>query len=395
MNRLFQIKEKLKEQKLDALLVTSVPNIIYLTDFSAFSKDEREAFLLITKNKQYIFTDARYSEAVEVHVPHFKLMEITQAESLTKILQELLQKHTIKTLGFEEENLTVSEHKKFSFPPSRWEVRLVGTKNMVENLRMVKDASEIKHIEKACQIGDKTFKFILNKLKRGITEKEIAFEIELFIKRNKADISFPPIVAFGKNAAIPHHQTSNQRLELRQLVLLDFGVKVDNYCSDMTRTIFLGKASDEQRKIYNTILQAQQKAIEFISSHCHSDAERSEVEESRQRKTRSFANAQDDIVAKDVDHIAREHIIHEGYPTIPHSLGHGIGIEVHEKPSLSPRSEDILKQGVVFSIEPGIYLPAGRHGLKGSGGVRIEDLVPLEKNAPRLTTKSPRKLIQL
>ncbi len=362
--RLSKLKTLLKKNQLDALIVSSVANIIYLTGFSGFSEIEREAYLLIGKTKQYLFTDGRYTEAVR-NIPHFELIEITTVNPLKKIFLDICKKHNIQKLGIEENNLTVTEYKKIK------KCFATLTNISLRELRIIKEENEINTIEKACRLGDETFKHILKKIKEGITEQEIAFEIEFFIKRNIADISFKPIVAFGKNSAIPHHQASNQRLASNgQFVLLDFGVKIDNYCSDMTRTVFFGKATNEQKKMYQTVLDAQQKAIEALTSDGG-------------RPKRSG-----DHDSSEVDRIARDYIISQDYPSIPHSLGHGIGLEVHESPSISPKSKDILKPGMVFSVEPGIYLP-------NFGGVRIEDLAVLEKSGPRLLTKSPRKLIEL
>jgi len=238
---------------------------------------------------------------------------------------------------------------------------------------MVKSPAEILAIEKACRLGDKTFDYVLGKIKEGVSEKGLAFEIQFFIKKQGADISFPPIVAFGKNSAFPHHvPTHNSKLLTHNsIILLDFGVRLNNYCSDMTRTVFFGSANAEYRKIYQTVLDAQNKAIDFLNSLF--------IVHNSKNKT---------VKASKVDKIARKYITSQGYPTIPHSLGHGIGLEVHESPRLSPKSKDILKPNMVFTIEPGIYLP-------GFGGVRIEDVVTIEKSGPRLITKCPKQMVQI
>lgn len=216
-------------------------------------------------------------------------------------------------------------------------------------------------------MGDDTFEHILKKLKVGVSEKEIVFEIEYFLKKNGAEISFPPIVAFGKNSSIPHHQSGETKLKREDFVLLDLGAKVESYCSDMTRTIIFGKASEKQKKIYRTVLETQKRAVDFINI---------QIKLGKQ------------VRAKEVDKVAREYIKSKGYLDIPHSLGHGIGLEVHEHPSLSPKSKDILKNGMVFSIEPGIYIA-------GFGGVRIEDLFVLEKDKIRQITLSPKQIIEI
>jgi len=191
--------------------------------------------LLITNKENYLITDGRYSEAV-AGIPGFKLIEISSSNSLEKVFENLSKK--IKKLGIDESNITVAENKKL-----KKYFRAIPIPDL-KNLRVIKDKSEISKIEKACKLGDEAFDFILKKLKLGVSEKQIAFELEFFIKRNGADISFPPIVAFGANSSIPHHQTSDKRLKTNSIVLLDFGVKLGNYCSDMTRTIFFGKAND-------------------------------------------------------------------------------------------------------------------------------------------------------
>ncbi len=374
MFRLQRVKNLLTEKNLylNGILISSTPTITYLTNYSGFSILEREAYLFITKSESYLLTDGRYTEAVR-NIPNFVLIEISPINSLQKMLIHLANKHNIKKLGIEENNLTVSEYKRLK--------KCFNDLNhfSIRDLRSIKDKGEIFSIEQACQLGDKTFDYILKKIKQGVTEKEIAFEIEFFIKKAGADISFKPIVAFGKNSAIPHHQTSDKQLAIRdKFVLLDFGAKIDNYCSDMTRTVFFGKANAEQKKMHQIVLDAQNQAIDYLYSSRERSESRSEFSTSSNNK----------IHAKDVDKVARDYITSQGYPTIPHSLGHGIGLEVHESPSLSPKSKDILKPGMVFSIEPGIYIA-------GFGGVRIEDLVILEPSGPRLLTKSPKSFIEL
>jgi len=367
IDSLEKLKQILKKNPpaggLDAALISSISNIIYLTNYSGFSKEEREAYLLITQNRRYIITDGRYSEAVKNNIKRFELIEISPKLSFEKTLKNLAKKNKIKKIGFEGHNITFLEHEKLlqHFDGSNH--------RSVESLRIIKSSKEISKIEKACTLSDKTFDYILKKIKLGISEKELAFEIEFFIKKHGADISFRPIVAFGKNSSIPHHQSENLKLKTDNIILLDLGVKLNNYCSDMTRTVFFGKPTREQKRMYETVLEAQQKAIQQFSNL-------------------SMRRPKEQVKASEIDKAAREYIISKGYKSIPHSLGHGIGIDVHEAPHLSPKSKDILKEGMVFSIEPGIYIP-------GFGGVRIEDLVTLEKNGPRLLTHSPRTLIEI
>lgn len=353
--RIQSIKKKLLEDKIDAILVSNVSNVTHLTGYANFSKDEREAYLLIGKDFQYIITDGRYSEAVKKEVPHFALFERNHHSKVEDLLKSLKQK--IQILGIEENNLSVSEYKFF-----KKHFKKLKPVYLVIH-RSIKSEDEIKQIEQAAKIGDNAFEYILKNIKTGVSEKELAFELEFFIKKAGADLSFSSIIAFGKNSSVPHHQTGQTRLEDYggQFILLDFGVKLEDYCSDMTRTVFFGKPTKQQKNIYNTVMEAQQKAIDYINKS---------LKVGKPVRTAS------------VDKIARDNIISKGYPSIPHSLGHGIGLEVHEHPSLSPKSKESLKEGMVFSIEPGIYI-------ENFGGVRIEDLFVLEnKNLRQLTASS-------
>lgn len=363
--KLKEIRQRLIKEKLDAVLVSSVSNIIYLSGYDNFSDKEREAYIFLGSDFAYIITDGRYTEAVKKQVPHLTLFERSH-KNPTKNLFKKHQKE-IKRLGIEEDNLTVVEHKSLK-------KHFKNIKNFeVSHLRSIKTEDEISKIEKACRVGDLAFDHILKKITDGITEKWLAGELEKFIKEKGGEFSFPPIVAFGKNSSVPHHQTGDTKLTDEEFtakqeacfILLDFGVKINGYCSDMTRTIFFGKPSDKQKEIYQTVLAAQQKSVDCINL---------------------TIKAGKQVKAAKVDQAARDYIVSKGYPIIPHSLGHGIGLEVHERPSLSPRSKEDLKEGMVFSIEPGIYL-------ENVGGIRIEDLFVLKKQGLRQLTSSPKKLI--
>ncbi len=229
-------------------------------------------------------------------------------------------------------------------------------------MRGIKTQKEILKIKKACQLGDKVYSQILKIIRIGITEQELGLEIIHLIRKNGASLSFRPIIAFGENASEPHHVATNLKLKKNHGFLkIDLGTKVNGYCSDMTRTVFFGKANSKQKKIYKTVLESQQKAMDFVKVS---------------RK------------AFDADKIARDYIVKKGFPTIPHTLGHGIGKRVHEGFRLGPKSKTIFEDHMVFTIEPGIYI-------KGYGGVRIEDTFYLNKNKLIQLTKSPKKLLEL
>ncbi len=356
-----KLSDQLSFQEVDAILISSAFQIAYLTGYSNFSDQEREAFVLLTPQANYIFTDARYSEAVS-QITGFSLMEISGQVTFTDHLKKIIDKYSLKSLGIEGDHLTVSELRRLEKVIS--EIKEIK----LDALRAEKKVTEIQKIEQACQIGDQVFKASLKKIKMGMTEKKLSLEMELLMRKKGVVPSFDTIVAFGAHSSVPHHQTGNTTLKGQgEFVLLDFGTKYEKYCSDMTRTFFLGKASVKQKKIYQTVLAAQTKAADFLDQQIKKDVL---------------------VTGKEVDQVAREYIISQGYPSIPHSLGHGIGLQVHEYPRLSPRSDDVLVEGMVFSIEPGIYIP-------GFGGVRIEDLYVIEKTGLRQLTHASKELIEL
>jgi len=363
--QLKKLQKLLQVENLDAVLISSLPNITYLTNFFGFSTEDRDAYLLITKTTSYIFTHGIYKEAVEKQVKNFDLIPITRENPIGAALKKIVTDEKVKKIGFESFDLKINEYERLT---KHIDKKILTPTNIIHNLRIIKSSDEIQAIKKACELGDKTFSHILKNIKATMTEKELAFEIEFFIKKQGADISFPPVVAFGANASQPHHVATDIKLKNNTLVLVDFGVKLNNYCSDMTRTFFFGKATEEQKKVYQIVLESQQKAINYIIS--------------------SFQNAKSLIKATEVDHSARQHIMDQDFPSMPHSLGHGIGLEVHELPRLTMVSEDILKPGMVFSIEPGIYLP-------DEFGVRIEDLYAIENKMLVQLTNAPKRLTEI
>lgn len=340
-------------KNLDAVLISSISNIIYLTDFSGFSEVERECFLVISKSNKFIITDSRYSEVIKKKLKEFTLIEIG-AGNFIKNCKEFFKENNIKHLGFEENNLFYNEFKNLERNIKLFPINL-------DEIRTIKNLNEINILKKACKITDLAFEYIIKNLKLNITEKEASSLLENFIKNHNSDISFKPIIAFGKNSSSPHHQSGKTKLKKNSIVLIDFGVKYMNYCSDMTRTIYFGKPPEKFKKIYKTVLNSQLKAFEKIKIN---------------------------VNIKDIDEISRSYLIQNGYPSIPHSLGHGIGLEVHEKPNISPYSNDQIKNGMIFSLEPGVYIP-------NFGGIRIEDLVLVKNNKPMWITNSKKELIEL
>lgn len=360
-SRIKSLQNSLSDHEIDALLITSPYNIAYLTGIHAFSIEEREARILVTKKNIFLFTDARYTGMAKEMSPFVTLREVKHTTPLSKQLKEIFEKENVEHLGFEEENITYGEvadlEEKFDA------VEFIPTVEIVEDLRTSKDTDEVENIRKACALTDLGFEYILKLLKPGVTELEIKVKLESFIRENGGSIAFESIVAFGKNSAIPHHLSTDIRLHKSDIILLDFGAKVNGYCSDMTRTVFLGEPDSEHKKIYNGVLEAQEVAINYLSKHMSEGFELKKAHE-----------------------LANSHLRSLGFSDIPHSLGHGVGLQVHEGPTVSPFSESHLTTGMIITIEPGVYI-------EGIGGVRIEDTALITTSGLELLTKSTKELV--
>lgn len=361
IQRLNHLRAFSQELNVNAIFITTPANLSYFSGFIPLDVTDREAYILVTKTNAYIFTSALYIDEVKTYVSDYTIIEITADLPFHKRLAAIIKKENIMTIGFEEHNLTFSEHDRLK----KEAIKLLPT--TINHLRVKKDTQEIAYIRRACEIGDQAFSSVLGLIKPGITEEDLAFELELFMRKHKTIPSFPTIVGFGPHAAIPHHVTGTTPLSKNQFILMDFGVKYQNYCSDMTRTVFIGTPSLEQKKLYDAVLNSQQVAIDYIEKQY------------REQKP---------IKASKADALSREILEKKGFSSFPHSLGHGIGIQVHERPSLSPYSSDLLETGMVFSVEPGIYQ-------QNHVGIRIEDLVVLDKKNATMLTQSSRKLISL
>jgi Xaa-Pro aminopeptidase len=360
-SRIKSLQSSLPSYEIDALLVTSSYNVAYLTGIHAFSLEEREARILITKRNIYLFTDARYTEMVKEESPFVILVEISSINPFFKILEETLKREGTRYLGFEEDNITYREIAELEEDLNN--IEFIPMQNVVEKLREIKDILEIEKIRKACDLTDKGFEYILQFLKPGVTEMEMKNKLENYVRNASGDISFPSIVAFGKNSAIPHHLSSDYKLQISDIVLLDFGAKIDGYCSDMTRTVFLKKPPKKIEEMYMAVRKAQALSLDYIKTH-----------NNKKFKTREVHN------------LANKYLESMDFPYIPHSIGHGVGLQVHEAPWISPYSEDELTQNMIATIEPGIYIPQ-------LGGIRIEDTVLLTKEGAQPLTRSTKELI--
>lgn len=355
MNYHERVIKILDELSLDAVLVSNGYNMRYLSGFSGAT-----GYLYISRQKQIIFTDFRYTIQAEQESLGFEVVEIGNDGYSASIL-EVIQAEKIERLGYEDEDLLCSDFHKLN---EKLKVKeMISLKEELTNLRSVKTAQELEYMKQAEAIGDIAFSKILDIIKPGMTELEIAAHLEFIMKTNGAEsLSFDTIVASGANSAMCHATPSNKKIEKGDFVTMDFGCKYHGYCSDMTRTIVIGKASAEQKKVYDTVLQAQLAALDAVKAGC---------------------------IGKDIDKIARDIIDNGGYKgCFGHGLGHSVGLFIHESPRLSSKEEGMILTGVTETFEPGIYI-------KDFGGVRIEDLAVITEDGHINFTHSDKRLIEL
>jgi Xaa-Pro aminopeptidase len=349
--RLKNLRAKFADKGIDAVLITQAENRRYLSSFHGTA-----GYLLITAKKAVLATDFRYTEQAATEAPDFSIRRISG--SLKDWLPALLSGLNIERLGFEGGDITFNFHTqlKAAIKTIKPAIKLVPVNNLVETLRMTKEPGEIENIRRASQITDIAFESVSAKIKSGMTEKQIAWELEKALKDNGSQgLAFDIIVGSGPNAALPHAKPSDRPVQAGETIVIDMGARVSGYASDLTRTVCVGKADVKVKKVYNAVLEAQQNTMSKI------------------RKG---------MTGKEADALARDVIKAAGYgDAFGHSLGHGVGYAEHELPFLSVNSADILADGMVFTVEPGIYLT-------GWGGVRIEDTVVMEKGKVSPLTKA-------
>ena len=351
MNNIERVRAQLFDIA-DALIVTDEKTETYLTGFPA-----SDSTVFVTRNSAVLFTDPRYIEAAEKEVCGCtaKLPEISVSADIKKIIAD----EGIKTVAFEDRKMTVSALARFEHIFEG--VKFVPAGGLIEDLCECKTEEELAAIRAVQDITDRAFSEVLSVLNYNMTEQEVAAEIEYRMKRLGAQgPSFETIAVSGTQSSRPHGVPRNVKLE-RGFLTMDFGCVLNGYCSDMTRTVVIGKADEEMKKVYNTVLRAQLAAIDFVS---------------------------EGVLCSDADKVARD-IIDENYKGyFSHSLGHGVGMYIHEEPRLSPKCNKILKVGNVVTVEPGIYIP-------GKYGVRIEDMMEITSSGAVDITKSPKNLIEI
>ena len=334
------------QDNLDAIFISNTENRRYVSGLESSA-----GYLLLTQHEAVICTDFRYTEQASLQAPGWRVDRIGgKPDWLANLVNEL----KIKVFGFEADDLTVEtlDHFRTSLKKNNANPILKPTSSICVELRSYKDNLELPLLQHAIDIGDQAFEETTAQLEVGMSEKEAAWIFEKAVRERGAEsISFPTIVAIGPNAARPHHATGDAKITEGQTIIFDCGAKYKGYCSDLTRTLVLGEASDKIKRIYDIVLTAQLAAIDMVKSG---------------------------MTGEECDAIARKIIAEAGYEkNFGHSLGHGLGLEVHENPGIGPNSKGKLENGMPFTIEPGIYIP-------GWGGVRIEDVVVLKNNKAQI-----------
>jgi Xaa-Pro aminopeptidase len=354
-NRIGALVDGLTAAHLDGLLLTGLSNIRYLTGFSGSS-----ALLVVTPRDVVLITDFRYQTQVVDEVGDLARVAI-EASSLWTGLWQQLAHMPVKVLGFETAHIQHRDFQRLVEAGARWQWR--PTVDLVETLRERKDGGEIARIQDAAGVATRALGRTLPQVHVGMSELQVAGVLEKALRDEGSEgFPFPSIVASGPRAALPHARSSTRTLESGDFLLMDFGAEVGGYCSDVTRTVVVGRASEEHREVYEAVRGANERAASGVRAG---------------------------MTGRDADALARHYIERAGFGELfGHSLGHGIGLEVHEAPRLAKTAEGALPEGAVVTIEPGIYRP-------GWGGVRIEDDVVLGADGPHILTEFPRELLEL
>ena len=343
-DRVAGLLSQLPDRNLEAMLISAPENRRYLSGFSGSA-----GYLVISNSQPVLVTDSRYTEQAANQARDFR---VVQSRGGWDWLVDWLKETGVKRLGFESQNMTVDTHdallEALKKDGSLNEVSLIAASGMAEHQRTIKDSDELRLLQKAIDASDAAMDAVCPEITEGMTEREVAWRMEKAMRDFGADgLSFDTIVASGPNGAMAHHQPSDRIIQRGEPIVIDMGAMAGGYCSDITRTVVVGEPDDTFRKVYDIVLGAQLTAINTVKTG---------------------------MTGQECDNLARTVIAEAGYgDNFGHSLGHGVGLAVHENPRVSPKSEDILDLDTVFTVEPGIYIT-------GWGGVRIEDIVTLGKD---------------
>lgn len=339
--------------KVDALLVISQKNRRYFTKF-----DSTFGYLVLTKDQKIFLTDNRYFEMAQTSLKDCKLICVGRGDVFDK-LNNALKEVAAAKVGFEDTELTVEEFSSLNQKLGDFEFVPVG--NLLSEIKKRKTEYEVQSVEKAQKITDISFLQVLNCIKEGMTEQQLSTQLQCIMLQNGAEKnSFDPIVSFGENTSKPHAHPTDRALKRGDAVLMDFGCIVNGYCSDMTRTVFFGAPNEKLKHVYDVVLEAQLAALSFVKADVSAKA--------------AFEAA---------NNVFEKHGLAKHFT---HALGHGLGLDIHEAPSLSPQSNEILKENMFVTIEPGLYFPS-------LGGVRIEDLTLVTQHGARDLTTAPKDII--
>jgi Xaa-Pro aminopeptidase len=357
--RISALRERLVADSVAALLVGEAANMRYLTGFEGVFDGMAAGAVVVTATDARYYTDSRYVEAARSAAAGTQWDVRLQVESLYGEAVADLRGDGFETLAMESS----VPYARFKMVSELFGGRVLVIDHAVEDLRAVKDAGELAAVERAAALTDEAFDHVLGILRPGLREVDVALALEAYMRGHGSEgVAFEPIVASGPNSSKPHAGITMRVIGEGELLTMDFGARVDGYCADMTRTVVVGRASDEQRRVYDAVLAANEAGRAAVRAGAHGDA---------------------------VDGVARALLTERGYgEAFGHGLGHGVGLEVHEMPGLRKRSTDVLVSGHVVTVEPGVYLP-------GFGGVRIEDLVAVEEGGHKLLSHSRRDLIEI
>lgn len=340
----------------DALFLMRKANIRYVSGFTG-----TDSYVILSPQGRIFITDSRYTEQAEQECPEFEIFQHRNDTSLEETVALICRKYNIKKLGFEQDFITFGIYDKIR--KDLVGIDFIPTWGIVENVRSVKESSEIKLIKMAAQIADDAFKDILSFIKPGSRESDVERELEYLLKKKGAfSVSFPTIVASGPRSSLPHAFPTDRQIKMGDFITLDFGALYEGYCSDMTRTVVIGEPNAKQKEIYEIVRKAQEAGVRAVRAG---------------------------VRGIDADQFARDVIEKAGYGKyFGHGLGHGIGLEIHEEPNLNKRNQKALPAGAVVTVEPGVYLP-------NWGGVRIEDSVLVTPDGCEILTHSSKDLIIL
>lgn len=355
MNNYLRVQEILEKLSIDAVLISNGNNMRYVSGFAG-----ETGYVYISKKRHAVITDFRYTIQAETEAEGYEVITIGNG-GYEEAINDVISTDGVNRLGFEAEDMLFSNYNKLKEKLKVKELVAIGSE--ITSMRRIKTPRELEMIKQAEAIGDQVFTEILTFIKPGMTELELAARIEYLLKlKGGQGLSFNAIVASGINSSMPHAVPSNKKIEKGDFLTMDFGCVYEGYCSDMTRTVVIGKATDKQKEIYNLVLKAQQAALDFLKAGYQ---------------------------GKEVDKVARDIIYGAGYEgCFGHGLGHSVGLHIHENPRLSMLEEDIILAGMTETVEPGIYI-------KGFGGVRIEDLVVVTEDGIENFTHSDKSLIEL